>query len=495
MFYADARYALLIVLQGRDASGKDGTIRKVFSAVNPQGCTVSSFKAPTELEQHHDYLWRIHQQVPPRGMIGIFNRSHYEDILVPRVHELVPKKVWSARYDQINDFERMLVRERRRDPQVHAPHLARRAEEAARGAARRRTKNWKFRAGDLDDRKHWDDFTKAYRGILENTSTEMGAVVRRPGRRQGRSRLSRRAHDRRHARRARSSISAGRSGGERSHNRVNPMRHSPGILLCACAFFLALAGCGGADHGRRPVIGVVQVSSLAPLDEAREGFFKALADSGFVRDVNVTFLERNAQGDIPTLSLIMREFLQQGVTQVATISSVATQTAMKVITDRPIVFGAVANPYVISAGTSPTSHRPNVTGAEIPLPSIRRSASARTSVPEGRRVGHALRSGRSVRRVLCRHGEAEGGAARHPVRHGRVHESAGHRPGSPGAARAGRRRNHADPEHHDRRRIPGARQAGARARHAGRRLQHRLSRRAAGARRELLRQRLRAGAR
>src|SRR5690242_21770227 len=109
VLYADARYALLIVLQGRDASGKDGTIRKVFSAVNPQGCTVASFKAPTELESRHDYLWRIHQQVPPRGMIGISNRSHYEDILVPRVHELIPKKVWSARYEEINEFERTLT--------------------------------------------------------------------------------------------------------------------------------------------------------------------------------------------------------------------------------------------------------------------------------------------------------------------------------------------------------------------------------------------------
>jgi putative ABC transport system permease protein len=137
----------------------------------------------------------------------------------------------------------------------------------------------------------------------------------------------------------------------------------------SCVGLLALvAACSGRDHAGRPVIGVVQVSSIAPLDEAREGFYKALSDSGFVRDVSVTFLERNAQGDIPTLSLIMREFLQQNVTQVATISSIATQTAMKVITDRPIVFGGVANPYVINAGTSPTSHRANVTGAEIPLP-------------------------------------------------------------------------------------------------------------------------------
>ena len=131
---------------------------------------------------------------------------------------------------------------------------------------------------------------------------------------------------------------------------------------------LLLAGCGDGGHAGRPIVGVVQVSSVAQLDAAREGFYKALADSGFVRDVNITFIERNAQGDIPTLSLIMREFLQQGVTQVATMSSVATQTAMKVITDRPIVFGSVANPYIISAGTSPTAHRPNVTGAEIPLP-------------------------------------------------------------------------------------------------------------------------------
>ena len=98
MLYADARHAVLIVLQGRDGSGKDGTIRHVFSAVNPQGCNVASFKVPTEFEQRHDFLWRIHQQVPERGMIGIFNRSHYEDILVPRVHGSLPKNVWSARY-------------------------------------------------------------------------------------------------------------------------------------------------------------------------------------------------------------------------------------------------------------------------------------------------------------------------------------------------------------------------------------------------------------
>lgn len=172
VLYADARYALLIVLQGRDASGKDGTIRKVFSAVNPQGCIVASFKEPTELEKHHDYLWRVHQQVPARGMIGIFNRSHYEDIIVPRVHELVPKKVWSERYDQINDFERMLS-ENNVVILKFLLHISR--DEQARRLKERLTdpdKNWKFRVGDLDDRSRWDEFTKAYRGILDHTSTK-----------------------------------------------------------------------------------------------------------------------------------------------------------------------------------------------------------------------------------------------------------------------------------------------------------------------------------
>jgi PPK2 family polyphosphate:nucleotide phosphotransferase len=172
VFYADARYALLVVLQGRDASGKDGTIRKAFSAVNPQGCSVTSFKVPTEVEQRHDFLWRVHQPVPARGMIGIFNRSHYEDVLVPRVHKLVPRKVWSARYDQINDFERML--DANRVVQLKfLLHISR--DEQKRRLIERLTdptKNWKFLVSDLEDRERWDDFTKAYRGILSHTSTK-----------------------------------------------------------------------------------------------------------------------------------------------------------------------------------------------------------------------------------------------------------------------------------------------------------------------------------
>jgi putative ABC transport system permease protein len=131
---------------------------------------------------------------------------------------------------------------------------------------------------------------------------------------------------------------------------------------------LVVLACSTKSETERPKIGYAQVSSAAALDDARAGFFKALADSGYVRDSTITILERNAQGDIPSLSLIMSEFMQQNVTQVATISSVATQAALKTITDRPIVFGAVANPYVIGAGVTPTQHRANVTGAEIPLP-------------------------------------------------------------------------------------------------------------------------------
>jgi PPK2 family polyphosphate:nucleotide phosphotransferase len=172
VLYADARYAVLIVLQGRDAAGKDGTIRKVFTAVNPQGCSVAGFKAPSETERRHDFLWRVHQVVPARGMIGIFNRSHYEDILVPRVHGTLPRTVWSARYEQINAFERMLS-----DNGVvilkFLLHISR--DEQKRRLIDRltdRTKNWKFRAGDLDDRRKWDDYTRAYAGILRHTSTK-----------------------------------------------------------------------------------------------------------------------------------------------------------------------------------------------------------------------------------------------------------------------------------------------------------------------------------
>jgi PPK2 family polyphosphate:nucleotide phosphotransferase len=169
--YAESKRALLVVLQARDAGGKDGTIRRVFSSVNPQGCTVTSFKPPTPVELAHDYLWRVHAAVPARGMIGIFNRSHYEDVLAVRVHKLVPKKVWKLRYDQINDFERMLT-ENGVTILKFFLHISK-EEQRVRLCDRLTdpTKNWKFQAADLDERELWDQYTRAYVDVFRKCST------------------------------------------------------------------------------------------------------------------------------------------------------------------------------------------------------------------------------------------------------------------------------------------------------------------------------------
>src|SRR3954447_804938 len=171
VFYPDARYALLVVLQGRDAAGKDGTVRRVFEAVNPQGCVVTSFKQPTPLELEHDFLWRIHQAVPGRRMFGVFNRSHYEDVLAVRVHELVPEAAWSKRYDQINDFERLLAAS---NVVILKFFLHISKEEQRRRFIERLTdpkKNWKFRVGDLADRERWKEYDEAYADVLRKCST------------------------------------------------------------------------------------------------------------------------------------------------------------------------------------------------------------------------------------------------------------------------------------------------------------------------------------
>jgi PPK2 family polyphosphate:nucleotide phosphotransferase len=172
VLYADARHALLIVLQGRDASGKDGTIRNVFTEVNPQGCEVTSFKAPTDLELAHDFLWRVHAHVPEKRMIGIFNRSHYEDVIVPRVHGDIDKKEWTKRFRMINDFEWMLSKNGVVILKFFL-HISRdEQKERLEDRLTDKTKNWKFRKEDLDDRELWDEYTKAYKGVLENTSTD-----------------------------------------------------------------------------------------------------------------------------------------------------------------------------------------------------------------------------------------------------------------------------------------------------------------------------------
>jgi PPK2 family polyphosphate:nucleotide phosphotransferase len=171
-FWAEGTKAVLVVLQGIDAAGKDGTINKVMEAFNPQGCTVSSFKQPTAEELAHDYLWRIHKRTPAKGEVGIFNRSHYEDVLVVRVHGLVPKSVWSKRYDQINDFEATLA--------ANGTTIVKfflsidRDEQRERFQARYDdpTRRWKFSLGDLDERKLWDDYQAAFDDALSKTSTD-----------------------------------------------------------------------------------------------------------------------------------------------------------------------------------------------------------------------------------------------------------------------------------------------------------------------------------
>lgn len=168
---AGKRHSLLVVLQGRDASGKDGTIKQVFDGCNPQGVRVTSFGVPTALELSHDFLWRMHTVVPPRGMIGIFNRSHYEDVIAVRVKRLAPASVWRARYEQINNFEKMLSANGVTILKFFL-HVSR-AEQKERLIDRLDdpTENWKFRVGDLDDRRRWGAFTSAYRDALTRCST------------------------------------------------------------------------------------------------------------------------------------------------------------------------------------------------------------------------------------------------------------------------------------------------------------------------------------
>jgi PPK2 family polyphosphate:nucleotide phosphotransferase len=175
--YAEAKHALLIVFQAMDAGGKDGAISHVFSGVNPQGCEVTSFKIPSSLEQSHDFLWRIHRAVPARGMIGIFNRSHYESVLVERVKDLTPEKVWSRRYDTINEFEGMLADEGtvilKFFLHISKQEQKRRLEERLADPDR----NWKFSANDLKERAYWKEYQNAFEDLLGRCSTKCAPWV------------------------------------------------------------------------------------------------------------------------------------------------------------------------------------------------------------------------------------------------------------------------------------------------------------------------------
>jgi PPK2 family polyphosphate:nucleotide phosphotransferase len=172
LLYAEHKRSLLIVLQGMDAAGKDGTIKHVMSGVNPQGCAVTSFKQPSTQELDHDFLWRIHSAVPPKGTIGIFNRSHYEDVLIARVHDLVPAAMWKRRYEQINDFEKMLTGNNvcilkfflhMSSKEQHLRFDARLADP---------NKNWKSSQADFKEREYWDQYQSAYQDAVGKCGTK-----------------------------------------------------------------------------------------------------------------------------------------------------------------------------------------------------------------------------------------------------------------------------------------------------------------------------------
>ena len=170
--FADGSSSVLVVLQAMDAAGKDSTIRSIFSGLNPAGVDVNRFGVPTNEEHAHDYLWRIHHHAPADGQIGVFNRSHYEDVLVVRVKGFAPEKVWKKRYDHIANFEQMLADEGTTIIKIFLNVSRDKQKERFEERLQRPDKNWKFRVGDLDDRARWPDYMEAYTDALEKTSTD-----------------------------------------------------------------------------------------------------------------------------------------------------------------------------------------------------------------------------------------------------------------------------------------------------------------------------------
>lgn len=172
MLYAEHKHKVLIVLQAMDTGGKDATIRRVFEGVNPQGVRVAKFGVPTPEESDHDFLWRIHEQVPRKGEVVIFNRSHYESVLIERVHGIVPKEVWEKRYGEINEFENMLSDEGTTILKFYL-HIDKREQlKRLQDRLDDPTKHWKFNRTDLRERDFWSDYMKAYEDVLNKTSTK-----------------------------------------------------------------------------------------------------------------------------------------------------------------------------------------------------------------------------------------------------------------------------------------------------------------------------------
>ena len=173
LLYSEKRHSLLIVLQALDAAGKDGTVNHVMSAMNPQGTTVTGFKGPTASELEHDFLWRIHPHVPAKGAVAIFNRSHYEDVLVARVHKLAPKEEWAQRYELINDFERLLHTQNNTRIIKFFLHISKEEQlERFKQRLDDPARNWKISDSDYKERLLWDDYTRAFEDVFAETSTQ-----------------------------------------------------------------------------------------------------------------------------------------------------------------------------------------------------------------------------------------------------------------------------------------------------------------------------------
>ena len=170
--YANATRSLLVVLQGMDTSGKDGTIKSVMSGINPQGCKVVAFKAPSKDELAHDFLWRVHREVPPKGYIGIFNRSHYEDVLITRVHGWVSEKEAKRRFNQIKEFEELLTEQGTAVLKFFLHISKDEQKERLEERVADPEKRWKWNSGDLEERKLWDAYQKAFEDVISATSTE-----------------------------------------------------------------------------------------------------------------------------------------------------------------------------------------------------------------------------------------------------------------------------------------------------------------------------------
>ena len=172
VLYAEHKHKLLVVLQGMDTSGKDGAIRHVFAGVNPQGVRVANFKEPTREELDHDFFWRVHKQVPARGELVIFNRSHYEEVVIARVHELVPQEVWKKRFGQINSFEKMLAENETTLLKFYLHIDKDEQKKRLQAQLDDPNKHWKFNRGDLKDRELWPAYINAYEDVLNKTSME-----------------------------------------------------------------------------------------------------------------------------------------------------------------------------------------------------------------------------------------------------------------------------------------------------------------------------------